>query len=285
MDYVFYVITIIAFYAMLAQSLNFFSGTTGLVSLTHAGLFGLGAYGWAVFAKAGVPFALAAFGALGVVILSALLISVVAFRTRGDYFVIITLSIQAIIVLLLVNFSSVTNGPLGISGIPKLDFVTSRFWAMIGAVFSAFLVYLILWRIDRSSWGKNLRAIRDDETMLTSLGKNVNRIKTVTFLLSALIAAIVGVEYAQYLTFIAPTSFDLSESIIILAIVVAGGFGSIHGSLLAAILLIGAPEALRFVGIAEVSAGNVRQILYGIVLILVVFARGAGRAPAPRYST
>ena len=125
MDYLLSVVIVAAFYAMLAQSLNFFSGNTGLLSLVHAGFYGLGAYGWAIATANGVPVVYAPLIALSFVAAASALVSLVAFRTKDDYFVIITLSVQMLIFDILNNFSSFTNGPLGVSNIKQAVFLSS----------------------------------------------------------------------------------------------------------------------------------------------------------------
>ncbi len=274
MNYLLHVITIAAFYTMLAQSLTFFSGNTRLLSLVHAGFYGLGAYAWAIASKGGVPLIFVPFLIFAVIAVASLLTSLVAFRTKNDYFVIITLSLQMLIFNILNNLSSITNGPLGISSIPNYGGLSSQPGMAVVAVFSAGIVYFGLWRLSRSAWGKNLRAIRDDDVMMMSLGKPVARIKTITFVISAMIAGCVGALFAQYVTFIDPTSFTISESIIILAIVIVGGLGNIHGAFVAALVLTSLPEIIRFIGIPGVAEGNARQIIYGAALVMIMLLRG-----------
>jgi branched-chain amino acid transport system permease protein len=171
------------------------------------------------------------------------------------------------------NLSSITNGPLGLRNIPRFSFLSSLAGAAIFAVLSACTVYLVLLQLSRSAWGTNLRAIRDDDVMMMTLGKRVARIKTVTFSISALIAGYVGILFAQYVTFIDPTSFTLSESIIVLSMVIVGGLGSIHGTFWAAVVLVGLPEAIRFVGLPGIAEGNARQIIYGVALVVIILVR------------
>ena len=277
MDYVMHIMIISAIYAMLSQSLNFFSGNTGLLSLVHAGFYGIGAYSWAILSKHGIPLHLAVVVTLTIVASASLLVSFAIFRTRDDYFVIITLSIQIFIFDLFNNFSSVTNGPLGIRDIPQFPLMSSLPGAAAVAVFSAFIVYLVLWRLSCSAWGQNLRAIRDDEIMMASLGKPVVRIKIITFTIGAVVAGYAGIIFAQYVKFIDPTSFTVSESIVVLCMVVVGGLGNVHGAFWGAVLLIVLPEAIRFAGLPGIADGNARQIIYGTALVMIILLQGAER--------
>ncbi len=274
MDYIIHIIILSGFYSVLAQSLNLFSGNTGLISLTHAGFYGLGAYGTAILTKDfGVPFILSTFLTLGMITLLSLLISKIAFRTKDDYFVIITLSLQMVVFLSLNNLTELTHGPIGIINIEKIPLVEGQLEMLILVMLITIFSYYIIWRISKSSWGMNLRAIKEDELLLQTLGKDVVAIKTYTFILSALFASIIGVLYSHYIGYIDPTSFTLAESVLILTIVIVGGLGSIHGSILAAFFMISIPEILRFVSFESFASGNARQILYGLSLIVAIYLR------------
>lgn len=272
MDYIFHLITFIAIYTILAQSLNLFSGYTGLLSLAHAGFYGIGAYTAALLAThfgtlVGINLVIAIF-------LNAIIgytISYIALRTYEDYFVVVTLGIQVIIYSLMNNLMGLTNGPLGIVGIPGVSFFTTTFSFMLFALTVMGIIYWLLWRFSHSSYALNLRGIQDDEIYMQSLGKNVKQIKITTFTLSAAIAAIPGVLYAHYISYIDPTSFTLDESIFILSIVIIGGLGNLHGAFLAAAFMVLLPEALRFVGFNDSIAANMRQIIYGAILVGVIF--------------
>ena len=132
------------------------------------------------------------------------------------------------------------------------------------------LVWFILHNIMKSPFGRVLRALSEDEIYTDSLGKNVGQAKVVSFVISGMLASISGVLYAYYISYIDPTSFTLDESIFILSIVIIGGMRNLRGVFLAAVFLVLLPEALRFVGMPSSIAANMRQIIYGIALIIVV---------------
>ncbi len=123
----------------------------------------------------------------------------------------------------------------------------------------------------RSALGRVLVAISEDEIFCQSLGKNVGLVKLQSFVLGAMLAAVPGALYAHYVSFIDPTSFTIHESIFILSIIIVGGMGNLWGSLAAAAFMILVPEALRFVGLPGGIAANVRQMLYGALLMLVIW--------------
>ena len=122
-----------------------------------------------------------------------------------------------------------------------------------------------------SPFGRIFIALSEDEIFLKSLGKNVYQAKVISFTLGGMFAAIPGVLYAHYISYIDPTSFTVDESIFILSIVIIGGMRSLWGSALAAAILVILPEALRFIGMPSNMAANMRQIIYGIALIFMMF--------------
>jgi branched-chain amino acid transport system permease protein len=275
MEYILHLFILICFYTLLSQSLNLSAGFTGLISLAHAGFYGIGAYVTAILSiKFGVsfwssiPFAMLISGTI------AFIVSLIALRTIEDYFIICTLGIQVIIFSIMNNWMDLTRGPLGIPGIPSIslfgfDFDSKISFLLLSLFFVA-IIWFVLRNISKSGFGKTLTAISEDEIYSQIIGKNVYLSKTVSFTLSAMFAAIPGTLYAHYISYIDPTSFTVNESIFILSIVIIGGLGNLIGSFLAAAFLVLLPEALRFVGMPDSIAANMRQIIYGLILVIVV---------------
>jgi branched-chain amino acid transport system permease protein len=271
----------LCFYTLLAQSLNLAAGITGLISLAHAGFYGIGAYTSALLA---LNFGLSFWVSLPIAILFggaiAFLISLVALRTVEDYFIICTLGIQVIIFSVMNNWMELTRGPLGIPGIPAIQFfgfaIDSKISFLLLSVCFTAIVWWLLNNLFSSGFGKTLTAISEDEIYAQSIGKNVNLSKTIAFTLSALFAAIPGTLYAHYISYIDPTSFTLSESIFILSIVIIGGMGNLTGNFLAAAFMVLLPELLRFVGMPDSIAANMRQIIYGIILVVIMMTEKNG---------
>jgi branched-chain amino acid transport system permease protein len=204
----------------------------------------------------------------------ALIVSLIALRTIEDYFIICTLGIQVILFSIMNNWMDLTRGPLGIPGITSIHFLglslDSKISFLLLSLFFVAIVWFLLHNISKSGFGKTLTAISEDEIYSQSIGKNVYLSKTVSFTMSAMFAAIPGTLYAHYITYIDPTSFTVNESIFILSIVIIGGLGSLTGSFLAAVFLVLLPEALRFVGMPDSLAANMRQIIYGLILVIVM---------------
>lgn len=279
-EYVIRILILVCIYALLGVSLNFALGYTGLLNLGHVAFFGVGAYTSAILTKAGYPYILALFaGGL----LASLLGWCLAYATRklkSDYLALATLGFSFVMYSLFVNMRSITNGPLGIPGIPRPSF--------FGYVFSGSVPYLvfvilvlgfsvwILYRIVHSPFGRLMEACRDDEIGLRVLGKDTHLLKTKVMMISAFFAGIAGSLFAHYLSFIDPSLFLLSQIVLLLTIVIVGGIASLWGSLLAALVIIAIPEALRFLSLPESVVGPGREIVYSVLLLLILLYRPRG---------
>jgi len=276
MNYLLHVVVFVLIYGMVALSLNVASGFTQLISLAQAGFFGVGAYTTAIVAmRYGWPLWVNLPLAMAAAALVALPAALVALRTVEDYFIICTMGMGVILFSVMNNWMELTRGPLGIPGIPVVTLfghpLTTKWeWALLAGAFYA-AVFWVARNLKRSALGRVLVAISEDEIFCQSLGKNVGLAKLQSFVLGAMLAAIPGALYAHYISFIDPTSFTIHESIFILSIIIVGGIGNLWGSLAAAAFMILVPEALRFVGLPGGIAANVRQILYGAALVLVIW--------------
>lgn len=275
MEYILHLLIFIIFYTLLAQSLNLSAGLTGLISLAHAGFYGIGAYTTAILSQQfGLPFWLNLLVAMTVCLAVSLVVSLITLRTVDDYFIICTLGVQVVIFSVMNNWMSLTRGPLGIAGIPSISLfgfaLDGKFSFLILSVAFMFAVWYAMKNLFDSAFGKTLLAISEDEIYTASIGKNVYLSKVVSYAISAVVAAIPGVLYAHYISYIDPTSFTVAESIFILSIVIIGGMGNLWGSFLAAAFMILLPEILRFVGMPNNIAANMRQIIYGAILVLVM---------------
>jgi len=271
MDYIYHLITFITFYTILASSLNLFSGYTGLLSLAHAGFYGIGAYTSALLSTHyGLSPFINIFIAMLFSGLIAFIISFIALRTYEDYFVVVTLGIQIIIFSLMNNLTDLTNGPLGIVGIESFPFLDNSLGFMIFSIIIALVIYGLLYNFSKSHYALNLKGIKEDEIYMQSLGRDVKRLKIEVFVISASLASVAGVLYAHYISYIDPTSFTVDESIFILSIVIIGGVGNLKGAFLASSFMVLLPELLRFVGLPDSIGANIRQIIYGLILIGVI---------------
>jgi branched-chain amino acid transport system permease protein len=220
------------------------------------------------------------FAAIGVAVILSVLVAAPTAYLQDDYYVIATLCFQMIVLNGLNNWMNVTRGPLGIPGIPPLMLygwaLDSRGWFLALTVVFVLLAHIIAFRIVESPFGRVLHAIREDNIFAQALGKNVPRFKIAVFSVSAALAAVAGTLYAHYVTYIDPSSFTVTESILVLSMVIIGGAGSRWGPLLGALILISIPEALRFFGMPALFASNMRQLIYGIALVAILVLRPQG---------
>jgi len=278
--YILHLLILICIYAILSMSLNLITGYAGMLNLGHAAFFAIGAYTSTLLVLAGFPFWFAFLAAAGMAALFGLLLSIPALRLRGDFLAIATLGFGEIIRSILLNWTELTRGPLGIPGIPKPEFfgiVFSELWmyfALALVVMAA--TYFILKKVLSGSFGTALKAVRESEPVSESLGKNVKVLKMQSFALGACLAGLAGCLFAHYITFIDPSSFTLAETILILLMLVLGGMGSLKGSILGAVILILLPEPLRFIGLPSAMVGQLRQIIYAVLLLILIIKRPKG---------
>ena len=281
MDYLLHVLILMGIYVILAVSLNLVAGYLGLLSLAQAAFYGVGAYLAALFAlKLQVPFPLiiVCIPLVGAVL--GLAIGIPSLRVRDDYFVVATLAFQVITFGVLNNWVNVTGGPMGIQGIPAPTIlgrsVSSHAGFLVLILLACIVTGVLVWLMVNSPFGRVLRAIREDEVFTQSLGKDVTRFKLAVFAVSAALASLAGTLYASYVGFIAPSGFTVTESIFLVTIVIFGGAGSFWGPIVGAVILIALPEVLRFVGLPNAIGANIRQIIYGLLLVVLMLWRPQG---------
>jgi len=276
MEYLLHLLIFISIYTILSQSLSLTAGYSGLMSIAHAAFYGIGAYTTAILAvNYGFSFLLTLPLAILVCGITALIVAIVSIRTVDDYFIVITLGIQVVVFSIMNNWQGLTRGPLGIPDIPPINIfglsIDNHLSFLALSSFFMGLIWFLLNNITRSSFGKILIALSEDEIFTKSLGKNVNKAKVISFTISAMFASVAGVLYAHYISYIDPTSFTIDESIFILSIVIIGGMRNLKRITMVAVFLVLLPEALRFVGMPNSIAANMRQIVYGTCLILFMF--------------
>lgn len=280
MDYYIHLATVFAIYGILGLSLNLVVGYTGLLSVTHAAFYGIGAYTTAILlTRTEINFFLTIPVAIAIAAVVSLLIGVVLSRFTDDYYALGSLGLNVIVVAVFLNWGNLTKGALGIPGIPAPElfgFELTGFNLFLLALVFLGIVYLICDGIVTSSFGRVLKAIREDEGALQVFGYNALRYKLTIFVISGAMAAVAGCLLATYLTYIDPSAFSLLESVFILALIILGGLSNLKGSLLGALLLVLLPELLRFVGFPSEIAAQMRQLIYGLMLIVLMLYRPQG---------
>ncbi len=268
-------LVMICLYAMLGMGLNVLTGYTGLVSLGHAGFYGIGAYVCALLqVKAGWGFwaALLCAGLFSALI--GLLLGLPSLRLSGSYLSIVTLGFCEIVQMILKQWESVTNGNYGVRNIPKPSFFGIELTLANGGYLLLILALTALTglaclAIDRSDTGRAFRAIRDDELASVMMGINTSRYKILAFVISAFITGVAGGFYSVVNGYIEPTNFVFNTSILILSVVIVGGRGTIRGMIFGAAVLQLFPEVFRFLN-------EWRFVVYGLMLVLIMRFRPQG---------
>jgi branched-chain amino acid transport system permease protein len=281
MEYLIHLAILFAIYVPLAVSLNLVVGYTGLLSVTHAAFYGVGAYATTLLmVNLGFNFIPAVI--LGMILagLLAFIFGLILSRFRDDYYALVSFGFNIIVYSILLNWEALTRGPLGIPGIPRPEIFgftfSSNLSFLILALVLAGLVYFISNNIVKSSFGRVLKGIREDERVLAVFGYNTAIFKLVIFSVTAMMAGLAGGLFATYITFIDPSTFSLNESIFILAIIILGGMANLRGSVIGALFLILLPEILRFVGFPTDIAAQMRQVVYGALLVILMLYRPQG---------
>ncbi len=281
MEYLVHILILVAIYGILALSLNLVVGYTGLLSVTHAAFFGIGAYAVAILTKQhDWSFWPALLVGMVLAALAAVLVGFVLSRFSGDYYALGSFGFNVIVYSILLNWQDLTRGPLGIPGIPRPEVfgykVSENEAFLLLSLLLLSAVYLICRFVVSGAFGRAIKAIRDNTVAAEVFGFHASHFKLTVFSLAAALSAIAGGLFATYITFIDPSSFTLSESIVILAMIILGGLASLRGALLGAFLLIVLPEILRFVGFPSDAAAQLRQASYGLLLILFMLFRPQG---------
>lgn len=269
-------------YILLVLSANLPIGMANLLTLGQAAFYGIGAYISAFFLmQFNLPFVVVALAVMLLTGLFSYLVSFASIKLKGDYFVLATLGFQMIVYTVLYNWTDVTHGPYGVPGIPSVKLL--GIWSISGVwgyfflttVVSILVAYLFK-TIKYSPYGRVLRALRNDEHSVAAMGRNPVAFKSWAFFLSAAFSGLAGLIYASYVSYIDPTSFTLDESIFIISALFIGGTGNVRGPVFGALFVVVLPEVLRFVGMPDAIAANMRQIIYGLALIIIMYFRPQG---------
>jgi len=297
-------------YILLALGLNIVVGYAGLLDLGYVAFYAVGAYLYALLASPHfglhLPFWVLLPAGAALAGLFGVLLGAPTLRLRGDYLAIVTLGFGEIIRIFLNNLNApinITNGPQGVNLIDPIalgGFSFSRTHQLFGISFPgiynyyylflalALLVVFISLRLQNSRIGRAWVAIREDEVAAAAMGIDTRNIKLLAFAVGASFGGVSGGLFAGFQGFVSPESFNLMESIMILCMIVLGGMGNIPGVILGAMLLTTLPEALRYIGPLQdylfghilVDPADLRMLLFGLALVLIMIFRPAGLLPS-----
>jgi branched-chain amino acid transport system permease protein len=276
------VMIFIGIYTILTLSLNLLNGYVGLLSIGHAAFYGVGAYASAkLVMTVGLPFPLAMLGAGAVAGIIGYLIAKPTLRLSGIYMTLATLGFNMIFFLILQNWMSFTNGPLGIMDIPPPNIFGYEIETRVQYYYLVFFLVLLtvvsMHRLMTCRFGRALVSIRENELAAEAMGVHTTRYKIQAFVLAAFYAGIAGSFYAHFVKYISPDSFYIYESFILLAMLAFGGQGNLIGPVVGAAVLIIIPEIFRFLQ-------EYRMLVYGGVLITMMLVRRQGLLGGRDYS-
>lgn len=281
MDYLSNILILINIYVILTVATGLIVGVSRMISLGQAAFYGIGAY---ITALCILLLDLSLIPSLILIMLVnaaiSLLMALPAIRLKGDYFILATLAFQFIVFSLLNNLS-ITNGSLGISNIRPATILgmytiksSSEFLVLSGIL--ALIVVLLFYKVYYSPYGRALKALRGDELVLQTMGRNTRRLKIFAFMISSAFIGWASYIYASYMTFVDPGAFKLEESIFILVAVLIGGSGTIRGAIAGAVFVIVLPELLRFIGLPDDISSHLNIIIFGLSIILIMRYRPNG---------
>lgn len=272
-----------AIYALMALGQNIITGYGGMLSLTQAGFFAIGSYATAILTtKLGWPF----WGTLPVAFLVSafcgLLIGLPTLRLKGDYLAIATLGFGEIVRNLINNWDKLTNGPMGIQKIPMpslFGFTINpyrKYAFLVMLIVVVAVTYYLFQRLARSRMGRALTAIREDEIAAQSMGINITKYKVCAFILGASAAGIAGSFQAVYTLSVTPGTYTFMVSIMVLCMVVLGGMGNFKASILGAFIIQLISYLPQLTGLSSVIPAQFKQILFGLILVVMMIWRPQG---------
>lgn len=226
-------------FGLLAMSIDLLAGYTGLTSMGHAGIFGVASYvvGY-LLTKTGTPLYAALVLGIGASILTAALFAVIAIRTTGVYFLMVTIAEGMIVWGIAYRWSSVTGAENGIRGIARPDFIHES-WQFYYLVLVVFIILAaLLYRIVNSPFGLTLKGIRESASRMRTLGYNITLHKFISFTTSGFFAGVAGVLYALYNGFVSPSAVEFAKSAEEVLMVIVGGVGTLFGGVVGAAVII-----------------------------------------------
>lgn len=276
MLYLIHLLVLIIIYSLAAQSFNLTFGFGRLFNFAHITFIGIGAYTTAILStKLNVGFGLCLLVSCLICALFSLIVSLISIRLRQDYFALGTFTLNSFFLTIVINWKQLTNGVLGIPLIPRPTIFGINFYSnfdflmLVCGIF--FICQILLYLIFKSSFSRSLRALAEDEKHAMSLAVNINKIKSVNFIISSIFAAIAGCLLAYYFNYMDSTFFVFSEMVFILTAVILAGPFSFFGVFGAVALLIIIPEPLRLITLNPDIVGPLRQLLYGIILLGIIY--------------
>ena len=287
--YILHVLIVTGIFIIAAMSLNLLLGYAGQLSLGHVAFFGVGAYASALvslgfdisfFTLKPKPVWFAMLCGIAAAGLCGWLIGRIAFKVRGAYFVIVSISFVEVVRLVAVNWVELTQGPMALNNIPPLNLLgfafykkPENYWLMLAVALACFF---LVRRLVRSKAGRAMIALAENEPLAISVGVDVTKTLVLAAVVSAAMAGAAGALYAHYVRIVDPDVFLFIYTVTMVIMVVTGGKGTLAGPLVGGAIFGFLPEVLRAMEIQP----EVQWIIYGVLMLAVVYFLPAGIVPA-----
>ena len=285
-NFIIYLLTMIGIYSLLAMSLNFQVGFTGLINFGQVAFFCIGAYTSALLVvNAGVPVVVAFLAAMALSGIFGYIMSIPTKSLKSDYWAIATLASGEIVRLVALNEAWLTAGPFGVMGIPQIlkDLIPKDAYPVFYLLFviaCIIIVYCFLGMLINSPFGRNLKAIRDEEELCLSLGKDTQKLKLQAMIVAGTVGGLAGSLFAFYIQFISPENFKPIETFLMWAMIIVGGRGNFKGAIIGAVVIQLFNVSTRFLGnyvpLGSDSMAALRMMIIGILIVLFLLYRPEG---------
>ena len=285
-NFIIYLLTMIGIYGLLAMSLNFQVGFTGLINFGQVAFFCIGAYTSSLLVvKAGAPILVGFLSGMALSGIFGYIMSIPTKSLKSDYWAIATLASGEVVRLVALNEDWLTAGPFGVMSIPR-PFLglfpkdAYPFFYLLFVVVCIVIVYVFLSLLAGSPFGRNLKAIRDDEELCLSLGKDTQKLKLQAMVVAGIVAGLAGCLFAFYITYISPENFRPIETFLMWAMIIVGGRGNFMGAIVGAVVIQLFNVSTRFIGnyvpFGSDSMAALRMTIIGILIILFLLYRPEG---------
>ena len=285
-NFVIYLLTMIGIYGLLAMSLNFQVGFTGLINFGQVAFFCIGAYTSSLLVvKAGAPVVVGFLSGMALSGIFGYIMSIPTKSLKSDYWAIATLASAEIIRLIALNEAWLTAGPFGVMGIPQIlkDYISKDAYPVFYLLFviaCIVVVYFFLGMLANSPFGRNLKAIRDEEELCLSLGKDTQKLKLQAMIVAGAVGGLAGALFAFYITFISPENFQPIETFLMWAMIIVGGRGNFMGAIVGAVVIQLFNVSTRFLGnyvpLGSDSMAALRMTIIGVLIIVFLLFRPEG---------
>ena len=273
-NFVIYLLTMIGIYSLLAMSLTFQVGITGLINFGQVAFFCIGAYTSSLLVvNAGAPVVVAFLAAMVLSGIFGYIMSIPTKSLKSDYWAIATLASGEIVRLVALNEAWLTAGPFGVMGIPQIfkDLISKDAYPVFYLLFVVvciIIVYIFLGMLTNSPFGRNLKAIRDEEELCLSLGKDTQKLKLQAMIVAGMVGGLAGALFA----FISPENFKPIETFLMWAMIIVGGRGNFMGAIIGAVVIQLFNVSTRFLGnyvpLGSDSMAALRMTIIGVLIIL-----------------